>query len=259
MDKGKSCFYIVNPEFVNNGESLTLTSYQMGKFSNILHKAVYIKFPSLKLFKNYIDSLINMIIKLNQPIIWITPAGMKISLSYRKFESISSKTLFSNKKGISISLPKTTLNTRGNKQSFMPNFIHSMDAANIQLLVNKLLKNYDYTKINLFTIHDCFATTPNFMSIINQEVKLTFIELYFNCNYIASMHDNFIKQIESFTEIFNETEYNDGVKIDNSYIIIKKKNVLEKVYIPKRPKLINWEQHRKIFIEGIRKSKYFIN
>lgn len=91
------------------------------------------------------------------------------------------------------------------KQSFIPNFIHSLDAANIHLLINKILEkrnnnddNDNNNIMNLFTIHDCFATTPDNIDYINSVVRLTFAELYLNSVYLDKMRTNIIEQIKSF-------------------------------------------------------------
>jgi len=62
---------------------------------------------------------------------------MKISLSNRKFIKYESKSLYLNKRGVTITLPTTSLDTRQIKRGFIPNFIHSMDASNIQFLVKR--------------------------------------------------------------------------------------------------------------------------
>lgn len=40
--------------------------------------------------------------------------------------------------------------------------IHSLDAANVHILIRKMTEIR--SDIPLYTIHDCFATTPNLMS-----------------------------------------------------------------------------------------------
>jgi DNA-directed RNA polymerase len=143
-------------------------------------------------------------------------------------------------------------------QAFMPNFIHSMDAANIHKLVSSIIEyNIENNlKINLFTIHDCFATTPNYMNIVNFKVKLAFIKLYFNNLYIEQMYRSFIDQIESRTNIY--TEEKNGKQI---LFVINDK--LEKIYIPVLPDKFESKYHvntfKEIFINGINKSRYFIN
>src|SRR3984885_663580 len=81
----------------------------------------------------------------------------------------------------------------------MPNLIHSLDSANIQLFVNKLHQN----KINIpfYTIHDCFASLPNSMSLLETMVKEAFIEIYFSDNaYVQSLHHQLLEQIRDLTE-----------------------------------------------------------
>lgn len=61
----------------------------------------------------------------------------------------------------------------------MPNLVHSLDASNVHLLCNNL------TGQPLYTIHDCFATTPNNMEFIEHCVKDAFIKIYFSSgNYL---------------------------------------------------------------------------
>jgi len=207
---------------------------------------------------------------------------MIISLSNRKFKSYESKSLFIKKRSVTISLPTTSLDTRQIKRSFIPNFIHSMDASNIHLLIKRLIDNN--SSINLYTIHDCFASTPNFMKTLNNEVKLSFIDLYLNFDYLDSMHNNILSQINSYTTVYTEQinkseaepfkqrsnstakpkgegtnfqgEMGDGAEREIfNYIILEN----TKIIIPNKPTLYDWDKNRKIFIEGIKKSLYFIN
>jgi len=262
----KYIYYIVDKSILKEDEILILTDRQFGIFTSILFTTIFKKFPTLKEFKNYVDKLTHIILKLNKPLIWITPAPalMKISQSYRIFEPYKTKSLYSNIKynKITISLPTTNLDLKKNKQAFMPNFIHSMDAANIQLLVNNLIEKYPNfnikSNINLYTIHDCFATTPNFMDIINYEVKLAFIKIYFYSNYFDYLHNNFIDQIKSYTDIYSEINNN----IETFYIYLDEKSKLKdenRIYLPEKPKSINWNDNKDLFLKGIFNSKYFIN
>jgi DNA-directed RNA polymerase len=53
---------------------------------------------------------------------------------------------------------------------FLPNFIHSLDASNIHLLIN-LIYLLDLKDMNLYTIHDCFATDYKNIRILEVLVK----------------------------------------------------------------------------------------
>jgi len=131
------------------------------------------------------------------PVIWTAPSGLfcilysvfcilysvfcilyseKISLSIRQFESkITQSNLVQYSKPITIKLPLNKLDNKSIISGFMPNLIHSLDASNIHLLIPKL------TDQPLYTVHDCFATTANNMSKLDNLIliKETFIQIYF--------------------------------------------------------------------------------
>ena len=56
--------------------------------------------------------------------------------------------------------------------------------------------------IPLYTIHDCFATTPNNMELIKNNVTLLFSEMYFSTPYLKILHISLLKQILSYEDIF---------------------------------------------------------
>lgn len=93
-----------------------------------------------------------------------------------------------------------------NKQinSFVPNFIHSMDASNIILLMKKA----NNLNINIVTIHDCFGIHANHTELLSHLVKEAFISIYgdkttidkfhlLNLNYIKANYTIKNKQIIS--------------------------------------------------------------
>src|ERR1700748_420054 len=89
----------------------------------------------------------------------------------------------------------------------MPNLIHSLDSANIQLFVNKLHipsprgEGKENINIPFYTIHDCFASLPNSMELLERLVKEAFIEIYFSDNaYVQSLHHQLTEQIRDLTE-----------------------------------------------------------
>ena len=154
---------------------------------------------------------------------------MKIYLSYAKFNTTVTKAFYFKKRGVTIQLPTTQLDFRANTRSFIPNLIHSLDAANIHLLVNDLTEIKEIKNLNLYTIHDCFATTPNNMKIINDKLKSAFIKMYFDLNFINLMHDSFIYQINSITNIYTENIKENGILLEKNFIFSEDKN--EKIYL----------------------------
>jgi DNA-directed RNA polymerase len=152
-------------------------------------------------------------------------------------------------KPITLSIPTNKLDQKQIARAFMSNMIHSMDAANIHLLINFLDEEGFNTP--LYTIHDCFATTPNNMLGLNNSIKTSFIKLYFNKNYIEKFHESILEQLDSYgiTSIITDT----GQKC---YISEDQMNI-----VPELPKelLERWEKNKGIFIQGLKRSEYFIS
>ena len=72
-----------------------------------------------------------------------------------------------------------------------------------------LVRDVDLIKIGafkknipLYTIHDCFATTPNNMELIKNYVTLLFSKMYFSTPYIRILHLSLLEQIMSSDDIY---------------------------------------------------------
>ena len=71
----------------------------------------------------------------------------------------------------------------------MPNFNQSLDVANVHLL----LFNLSNEKLPIYTIHVCFACTPNNNLLLEKFVKLAFIERSFkDKGYLSKLHSHLI-------------------------------------------------------------------
>jgi DNA-directed RNA polymerase len=195
---------------------------------------------------------------------------MKVKMKYKTIVNEPSKSLFSKKRLSSVNIASGKMDTMSNKIAFMPNFIHSMDSANIQLLIKNFIEKKKET-INLFTVHDCFSTTPNYMVDLNKEVRLAFIMMYFDTDYIKKVHISFLRQIymeskRMFVEINGKTEtlkFNDinDINFDVKLKYIVKDQNGKEYSIPPLPfNMDNWNDESKfIFKKGILNSLYLIN
>lgn len=226
-----------------------MTSKEFGIFTKIIYNVLTKDIPSLKTLTNYFKNIINILNTLNLPINWQTPAGLNINYQQIKFNSKAIKNnLIQGSKAITIATPTDKTDKLKMLRSFMPNFIHSLDASNVHLLINYLSTEYN---IYFYTIHDCFASTPNNMRILEKTVKEAFIDIYFKDEgYLLKAHKNFIKEIKDKFEIkiINNKEYVEFVH-----------NTKEKEYfeLPQLPKEF---KNNKLndFIKGLLNSKYFI-
>ena len=173
------------------------------------------------------------------------------------FDSKETKSFYIKKRGVTINLPTGKFDYKANVRSFVPNLIHSLDASNIYLLIKYFIDNN--LSPNIYNIHDCFATTPDSMKLINDRIKQVFIQMYFDMKFILKMHKSFKEQVNSITNIYTEEEYDSetGIVEKRDYIISEKNN--KKLYIPKKPIFIDNKIVEDKFVKGITDSLYFIN
>ena len=59
-----------------------------------------------------------------------------------------------------------------------------------------------------------------FLSVL--VLKLTFIKIYFDINYLEELHESFINQIKSFYNIESEIFIEEEVKATKQFVLIKK-------------------------------------
>lgn len=252
--ENSKCYYKILPQYIIDDQPLVLTGKEFANLTLIIYNSVYNIVPSLKIIIEFLNNLSVLLQKINQPVIWITPSHLTINLSTKKFKSVLTKTkLTPSAKPITISIPiKGMLDKKSIQTSFIPNFIHSLDASNIHILID-ILKSNNLSNIPLYTIHDCFATTPNQMENLNSLILMAFIELYFNQNYLVKLYNNIIDQL---------TSYGYKIKVINgvNYIISPEEN-LDPIELPIIPtKLLdNWERNKDFFLNNIGKSQYFIS
>ena len=206
----------IKPEHTKNNKTLFLLPKQFGLLTKIIFVTLTKELPSLNSLTNYLNNLVNVLLVLNKPIIWITPNGLTINLSTVKYDQIrTSSRLIPSSNPVTITLPTDKLNKVKIKRSFMPNLIHSLDAANIHLFIKKI------SNMPIYTIHDCFASLPNNMNILEILVKQAFIEIYFkDGNYLKTMHDHILKQIYSYTDVMINSKGEEYIKVNGKDYVI---------------------------------------
>jgi hypothetical protein len=262
-DKDKGSFILVPlPEIKKsalNKSALYFTKAELLKFARIIQITVLNIIPPFIKLKKYFDDIINILGDLDLPFFWQTPAGMSVSMSSIRMKSHRLRqNLIKKSKPVSILIPTEQIDYKKIKLGLMPNFIHSLDASNIHILINNILK-LKLENINLYTIHDCFASDYKNIAIIELLVKHSFIELYFKKDYLIEVHKSFIKQISGYTEIHEELS--DGGKV-LQFLLINKSNkkgisITQKVYIPDLPSF-EWDVDQNKLKEEILFNTYFI-
>ena len=239
--------YTVPETATINGQKCYIYSKDFGELTKVIYEVLTKDIPSLKNLTNYFKEIITVLNNLNLPVTWTTPAGIKIKYQQIKFDSIITKNKIINiSKPITISIPTNKIDKIKMIRSFMPNFIHSLDASNVHLLLNYVIES---DQIPVYTVHDCFASTANNMSILEYNVKKAFINIYFNEEgFLLKSHNRIISQIKEVHETItiNGKEYID-MSLHNTPDIL----------IPELPEAFRTKELNE-FIKGLLNSKYFI-
>nr|QWO71409.1 RNA polymerase [Termitomyces sp. T123] len=241
--KGKKLTYLLKDKELNKTEyEIHLTAKQIFVLGKAIHSVLYEVFPNLTILVKYLKDMNKLLKYLKLPTIWLSPAGLIIEQNYaplikRKIET----SILGKRKTISIAeMDKNLTDLRKQNNSIVPNVVHSFDASNIALLVENITSNFTSNKMNLITIHDCFATNANDVDEMILKVKLSFIALYADKSFIDSYHKfilDFIKKT--------------GFLVEESYVITDNTRLL----IPKVPSFSINNNLR----FNILSSQYFIN
>jgi DNA-directed RNA polymerase len=139
----------------------------------------------------------------------------------------------------------------------MANFIHSMDAANIHYLIKLIISNPELSKlsINIYTIHDCFASVNDQMDIMEILVRKAFTQLYFEQNYLVELDRCLLSQIKSYGIEIQTSNDGERFAVFQSQT---SKGELETLKIPMLPDF-NWEANKDYLKEQIMLAEYFIS
>lgn len=218
-----------------------LTYSDLMQISKIINDNIFIVFPSLKGIYDYFIEIVRIVSDFNLPIWWITPCGLKITQHYLKVkENKTQFNVFNQAKKLVIREKTDELSKARQIQGIIPNVIHSLDASHLIKVISSSKKE-DYYPI--IAIHDCFGTHPNKMQKLETNVKLEFISLYSQQNYLKSFHKNVINNFRT---------NNFKVKYANKHYYVFSELKNEWIQLPNIPKLGNLD------LNQIKESSYMI-
>ena len=124
---------------------------------------------------------------------WNTPSKFYVNQNYfiQNIKRIKTKIGTST---VYLSLNEETEEVNSNKstRSFAANFVHSLDAANVHLALDK--SNKQGLK-NFTTIHDCFGSTAADIEEFISCVKQSFVEMY-TSNVLDDLYDQSVMQLD---------------------------------------------------------------
>jgi DNA-dependent RNA polymerase len=159
-----------------------------------------------KLLK-YLKDIAKICTTLAIPIPWSLPSGIIVKQSYLATKDVRLKPFTFSKNSFLLKIPdKSKYNVQRQIRAFMPNLVHSLDATSLAMLVDLYFNSINGIK-NLYSIHDCFAVTANNVDNLMQYLKLVYINIYSDNNYLKQLDKQIIEAIKSHCgkECFNDS------------------------------------------------------
>lgn len=191
-----------------NDSNLKIKEVDIYIIAKAIDTILYVEYPKYNRLNEYLKQIARICVELQIPIPWVLPSGLEVMQSYVTSNEIKLKP-FKYRKNTFV-LREATEKYNGKKQirALMPNLVHSLDAASLFLLTDMFF-NYTYTSSsegtvplnlenpkNLFAIHDCFATTANYLDIISNYIKTVYFNIYSNKAYILSFDEGIRENIK---------------------------------------------------------------
>lgn len=227
------------------GKDVVLRHSDIYKLSLIIYNSLFEIHPSLNNIMNYYHQIVELYNTLNIAIRWITPSGLTLEQKYLKFTRYDiTNSIFKKRYKIVLRKPEVKNNfpvINYNKQinSFVPNFIHSMDGSNIVLLLKSMQHKHP---IDVATIHDCFGSQANHADMLARLVKESFISMYGDNCFIEKLHSYMVLSLRNL------------FKVKDGKVLVEKNDEILELPIPNKPEVGKLD-----LANQLRKSQYFVS
>lgn len=191
-----------------------------------LKEVLDLKFPRLKILVTYLKNIAKICNKLKLVIPWGTSSGLLVNQSYTSSTDIKLRPFTYSKTSFNLKLSTGKLSGSKQIRAFMPNLIHSLDAASLALLVDLYFKSSIEIR-NFYAIHDCFAVTANNVNILINFLKQVYNKIYSEDEYLRKLNSEIIKHIKfSYgDDCFDDEKLEINAVIDGKEITLKYPNI----------------------------------
>lgn len=141
---------------------------------------------------SFLKKVASLLASEGKPTTWVTPDGFPVLHDYRVWASSMVSLWFDDDRGVrrryqikSNDKPTKNLDKARQKSAVSPNFIHSLDACHLRMVV---LKAKDEGLTDLMLIHDSFGTHACDMGRLGEIIRETFVALYQNNDPLGDVH-----------------------------------------------------------------------
>lgn len=189
---------IITPDRNANGDSSVFNDFNQWQASaymahliwNAVGKTVVKAVEGMK----WLQTCAKKVTKNGQVVTWVTPMGLPVQQSYMKCESTCVRMRLAGKAIRLYSVnPTGDVDKYAQSSGIAPNFIHSMDAAHLQLTVCNCV---DQDVHHFAMIHDSYGCPVSQAKIMYETVRRSFIQMYVENDVLK----NFAEDMQIFTD-----------------------------------------------------------
>ena len=189
---------IITPDRNEKGEASVFNDYNQWQASAYMAKLIWnaVGETVVKAVEGmkWLQNCAKKVTKNGQVVTWVTPMGLPVQQSYMKCESTCVRMRLAGKFIRLYSVrPTGDIDKAAQASGIAPNFIHSMDAAHLQLTVCNCV---DQDIHHFAMIHDSYGCPVSQAKVMYETVRRSFIQMYTENDVLA----NFAEDMQIFTD-----------------------------------------------------------
>jgi DNA-directed RNA polymerase len=133
------------------------------------------------------------------PVIWTTPAGLRVMQEYTTSEQKRLELTFQQvRMRLAIDVSSTTIDKRRQSSGISPNWVHSMDAAHMQLTVSRC---HEAGMRSFSLIHDSYGTHAGNAWAMAQYLREEFVRMYSENDVLAQFREEILGRLPEGTKL----------------------------------------------------------
>jgi len=155
------------------------------QLADTIYKCVEDMLRRPKGVRDWLEQLAREVAKKGKPLRWVTPLGLLVISIYQPAK-VKNLSVVVNDRKRSVKLAvgdKNGIDEKKSANAVTANFVHSVDAAHLQLVALAAAKE----RIEMVSVHDCFATIAPDAARLNDIIRDQFIGLHKRHNWLSNI------------------------------------------------------------------------
>lgn len=142
----------------------------------VVYDAVSHVVVAARLYMSWLQDVANILGERNQPVEWVTPAGFAVRQAYTSKNRRQIRDTALGCIDYRVSDEDQSILVSKQIRSIAPNYVHSMDASHMYLVMNVIGKEHDITDFG--PVHDSYACHAGYMNVVAYQTRHQFFLMH---------------------------------------------------------------------------------